>query len=234
MTKRGAIVLLAAVFAAACAPPAAVLVSRSYDPGRVRTVALVSFSDYPGAPGSGAIAAGTFDKYLLLPGYQLIERRQVDALLREQAFDVSGAVDPSQIRRLGKLLGADALAFGTLTDYSAPGQQTELVNTPLENTNPIYGQVVSTRKDHGARITTIQNVVTGYSTTRRDAIVPQTYDIPAHAALAVRLVDVKTGTVLWSASASAVGSDLASALESASAQAMHAVVRRLRRMQAGR
>ncbi|MDE2489278.1 MAG: hypothetical protein KGM24_00415 [Elusimicrobia bacterium] len=227
--RRGLAVLLAVATAAACAPPAAVLVSQGYDPAQVRRVALVSFSDYPGAPGSGAIAAGTFDKYLLLPGYQLLERRQVDALLREKAFDLSGAVDQTQLRRLGKLLGVDALAFGTLTNYAAPGQQTELVDMPLENTNPVYGRVVTTRKNRGARVTTIQDVVTGYSTTRRDAIVPQTSLVPAQVGLSVRLVDVETGTVLWSVSASAVGSDLPSALEDASAQAMRAVVRQLRR-----
>ncbi|MDE2143131.1 MAG: hypothetical protein KGJ84_12045 [Elusimicrobia bacterium] len=231
MTSRARLLLsllLAAATLSSCAPAAVVVVSSAYDPAVTRRVALVSFDDYPGTPGSGEIAAGIFDKYLLLGGYRLMERRQVVQVLREHAFELSGSFDRNQVRALGKLLGVDALAFGSLTDFTDARQQTSLVDMPLENTNPIYGQVVTVQKNRGTRVTTIQNVVTGYSTTRTSAVMPQTMTLPAHVGLSMRLVDARTAEVLWSASASSSGSDLPSAAEEAAASAMRAVAAQLK------
>lgn len=61
----------------------------------------------------------------------------------------------------------------------------------MGNTNPIYVQVVTVQKNRGARVMPIQNVVTGYSTTRTSAVVPLTMTLPAHVGLSVRLVDAR-------------------------------------------
>jgi hypothetical protein len=82
----------------------------------------------------------------------------------------------------------------------------------------------------GTRVTSTQNVVTGYATTETDQIVPETQTVSAHVALNVRLVDAKTNELLWSVSASASGDDLAGATETASARAMQAVAKQLKKV----
>ncbi len=46
--------------------------------------------------------------------FSLIERNQIDKILQEQGLSVSGAIDESQAAQIGKLLGVDAIVFGTL------------------------------------------------------------------------------------------------------------------------
>src|SRR4051812_35417646 len=98
MSRRLLRVLAAAAAGAlcACATPAVVVVSRTYDPARIQRVTLASFADFPGAPGSGAIAADTFEKYLLVAGYRLVERRQAAQILKEHAFTLAGGADASR------------------------------------------------------------------------------------------------------------------------------------------
>ena len=205
---RRLLVLLAAAGLAACAPSAVVVVSASYDPARIKSVAVTSFADFPGAAGSGDVALNTFEKYLLQAGYRV--------------------VDPAQ---------ADAVALGALTDYTGASDQTVMVDVPQTQSDPVYGQVTTaesrTRVGRGgAQMTNersqTQDVVIGYNTTQTDQVVPETVTVPAHVAMNVRLLDAKTNELLWSASSSASGDDLTSATEAASAAAMQAVLKKLK------
>lgn len=228
MNRTVPLILLAAGFCA-CAPAAVVVVSHSYDPQHVRRVAVLSFTDYPGALGSGELAAGTLEKYLLWADYSLIERRQVQQVLNEQSFQASDAVDPATIRKVGKLLGVDALVLGSLTDYADTREETVMVDEPQENTEPIYGTVETTQRSGGTVVRTSQQVVTGYQTSATDQVVPEVETLPARVGMSVRLVDVETAEVLWSASASSDGVGPAAATEQASAALMQGVVKQLKK-----
>jgi curli biogenesis system outer membrane secretion channel CsgG len=192
-------------------------------------VAVLSLTDYPAAPGSGELAAGTLEKYLLWAGYSVIERRQVQQILNEQSFQASDAVDPAAIRKVGRLLGVDALVLGDLTDYADAREQTVMVDEPQENTEPIYGTVETTQRSQGTVVRTSQQVVTGYQTTTTDQVVPEVETLPAHVGMSVRLVDVGTAEVLWSASDSSQGADPAAATEQASAALMQGVAKQLKK-----
>ena len=197
---RRLLVLLAAAGLAACAPKAVVVVSASYDPARIKAVAVTAFSDYPGAAGSGDAAANTFEKYLLQAGYRVVDASQ-----------------------------ADALAIGAVTDYTGSRDETVMVDIPQEQSDPVYGQVVTTQRSGDTRVQTTQNVVTGYAITQTDQVVPETQTVPAHVAINVRLVDAKTNELLWSVSAAASDDDLPAATEAASASAMQAVLKQLKK-----
>jgi len=218
---------LASAVLAACGSPAVVLVSPDYNPAQVRRVALAGFADFPGAAGSGEMAAGAFEKYLLLAGYRLVERRQAVSLLRERDLQLSDDVDPGRVKDAGRILGVDALVFGSLTDFKSASEQTVMVDMPHDEVDPLYGQISTTRRVGDARVTTVQNVVTGYATTRTDVVVPQTQFLPASAGVSARLVDARSGEVLWSVSAAGDGDSLGAALETASSRAMQAVAKRL-------
>lgn len=217
------LVLLAAAGLAACAPGAVVVVSPSYDPARIKTVALTSFADFPGAPGSGDVALNSFEKYLLQAGCRVVDAAQ-----------------------------ADAVAAGALTDYTGSRDETVMVDIPQTQSDPVLGQVTTIertgqgggragrgdRQGDGHRderrvetvTRTTQDVVVGYNTTQTDQVVPQTQTVPAHVAMNVRLLDAKTNELLWTVSSSASGDDLPSATEDASASAMQAVIKKLKKI----
>ncbi|MBU1078744.1 MAG: CsgG/HfaB family protein [Spirochaetes bacterium] len=218
-----------AVFITGCSktPQAFVVISPRYDPAQVQRVALIGFVNYPGIEGSGEVTASIFEKYLLSGGYTLVERRQVSEILKEQALQVSGALEQSTLRKIGRLLGVNALVIGSINDFNDPREQTVLVDMPLEHSSPVYGEVETTHKDGDTTVRTKQKVITGYNFSRTSRIVPQLQQVPAHVGLSARLVDVETGEVLWSASASAQGDFLSEATEKASAQIMKAVAEKL-------
>lgn len=221
---------VALALAAGCSSPGVVFMSRGYNPAQTRRVALLNFADYPGAPGSGEIAAGIFEKYLLWADYNLIERRHVTQILKEQSLNVSGAMDQSTIRNIGRIIGVDAVAFGTLTDFSHNREQTVMVDIPQQQSEPVYGQVVTVQQSGGGTVSTTQNVITGYTTRQTSRVVPEVRTFPAKVGMAVRLVDVQTSEVLWSASTFTDGSSLTTATEEASSKIMLAVVNQLKKL----
>jgi curli biogenesis system outer membrane secretion channel CsgG len=50
--------------------------------------------------------------------FSVIERRQIQAILAEQGLGMSGAVDPATAAKVGKLLGAQLVAVGSITQFS--------------------------------------------------------------------------------------------------------------------
>jgi len=221
--------LAVAVCLSSCATPARVFVSPNYRQRPIKRVAALNLQDFPRTIGSGAVVTDVFEKYLFLAGYVLVERRQADQLLKEGALSLSGAIDPADLKKIGRVLGVDALVMGSLTDYSYPRDQTVMTTVPLEETRPVYGNVVTTRKVGDTEVRTEDRVLTGYETRQMDQVVPMEKTLPAHVGLSVRLVDVETGEVLWSASADSNGSDMTAAAEEASSRLTNAIVKALGR-----
>jgi len=49
--------------------------------------------------------------------FQVIERSEIDRMMSEMAFQVSGAVDVNTAKRIGEILGVDILVFGTVAKF---------------------------------------------------------------------------------------------------------------------
>jgi hypothetical protein len=224
---RRAALALAALALAGCVPPAVVFLSPHYDKAKVRQVALVNFLDSPTAPGSGQVAASIFEKYLLLGGYGLADRSQVQTVLDEDSAPLSGSVDLGTLHALAQKLGVDAVAIGQVTDYSDASDRTVMEDMPLESSSPILGHQSTTQEVNGVRIHQENDVVTGYAYSTSDVPVQTTESVNAHVGLSVRLVDTQSGEVLWSGSASADAPHLHAALEQASTTLMQAVAKRM-------
>ena len=54
--------------------------------------------------------------------YSVIERSRIDAILAEQDFGASGRVDASTAAEIGRILGVDAVIFGTVTEFTVDRQ----------------------------------------------------------------------------------------------------------------
>lgn len=230
MTKRRhspllTLLALPLLLAGCATTPAVVIVSRNYDPTTVFKVAVAGFADFPAAAGSGEMAAGVFEKYLLLGGYRLIGHQQAAQALSGQQLQLNENLDLTALRQVGQELGVDALVFGSVTDYSDAQETTVMTSMPLEQSTPILGTTEVVQRAGRTEVRTTQAVVTGYAYSQTSQVVPETSTTPAHVGLNVRLVDIQTGEVLWTAAGDSQASYLSGATEQASAKIMQAVLK---------
>jgi hypothetical protein len=200
-----------ALLASACVPPAQVFVSPAYPPAHIQKVALLPFSDYPPMAGSGLLVEGVFGN-LLLKDYSLADSSTVGAALQQASLQPGQPMDLDTLQALAAKLGVDAFVEGQVTDFSDASDQTEVEDVPIEQDTPIYTQVESTGRSGRVHARTI---ITGTNFSTVDEPEEETVSIPAHVGLSVRMVDAKTGDVLWSASVSEQGDYLNDAAQSA-------------------
>ncbi|MDE2292287.1 MAG: hypothetical protein KGL53_09405 [Elusimicrobia bacterium] len=180
----------AALLLAACVTPQ-VAVNPRADFSKIHRVAVVTF----GGP-QGDVAADLLTQSLVAYGANVVERQQLSAVLQEQHLGSSGVLDPSTLAQLGRILGVDAIFVGTVAQ-SMP-EQSYMVTTPDQ-----------------AVVNTVTPVSSGSVYAGGPVMgVPNSQVVTTAAAVSIvgRLVDVTTGSVLWSASMSYEGYDVPSAM----------------------
>lgn len=178
------------LFLSACATPKVAFNPRA-DFSGVKRVAVLSFS----GP-KGDLAADLMTQSLLERGADVIERQRLDSVMHEQSLSSSSAFDPATAKQLGKLLGVDALFVGTVAE-STP-QSSYIVN---QSENP--------------RNTTITPVSGGTIYSEGSVLgMPnsQLLSTTANVSLLSRMVDVQTGSIMWSASMTYEGFDITAAM----------------------
>ncbi len=175
---------------AACVTPNVAYNPRA-DFSAIKRVAVISF----GGP-QGDLAADLMTQSLLSHGADVVERQQLDSTMKEQSMSASGSFDPATAKQLGKLLGVDALFIGSVAE-STP-QSSYLVSGAQ---NPIVANVTQVS---GGTVYS-QGSVLGMPNA-------QILSTTANVALISRMVDVQTGSILWSASMSYEGFDITSAM----------------------
>jgi len=109
----------------------------TYDPSRVTAVgermsiAVLPFQTRGGSVDLGEIVLDKLITQLVaLHRFKIIERSQLEKVLKEQALGLSGVVDASSAAQLGRVLGVDAVLIGSITsDEKKVGIDGRLVNT---------------------------------------------------------------------------------------------------------
>lgn len=175
---------------AACAGPE-VAVQKKFDFRKVKRVAVLEFS----GQGGGA-ASDLMTQALLARGADVVERKQLDALVQENRLSATGLLDPGTIKQMGQVLGVDALILGSVNSYSQP-----------------QSYLVFTGSDHPYPAVTALNSGSVYSQGPAPGL--SGADVITSAAvvgLTARMVDVETGSILWSASQTYEGIDADSAM----------------------
>lgn len=86
-------------------------------------IAVIGFSNnssfnYWGDNLGGAAADELTTQLVKSGAFTVVERSQVNAILEEQHFGLSGAVDPSTAADIGKVLGVQAVLMGSITQFS--------------------------------------------------------------------------------------------------------------------
>ncbi len=188
--KKITLLLPAALLLAACATPK-VAVNPRADFSAIKRVAVLSFS---GAQGD--LAADIMTQSLMERGADVIERQRLDAVMREQSLTASSAFDPSTAKQLGRLLGVDALFVGTVAQNTP--QSSYIVNNSKVNL--------------GSGVTQVSNSTVYSEGSVMGLPDSQILSTTANVSLISRMVDVQTGSILWSASMGYEGFDTTSAM----------------------
>lgn len=151
-----------------------VAVKRAFDFSRVRRVAVLGFS------GSGGHAAADHLVLALLEeGADVVERRQLNALLRETQLGTTGLLAPASVQEVGQLLGVDAIFMGSVTSYAPARSYLVFAESLVLPALLGSGTLVSRGPAPGLPNS---DVITS----------------AASVGLSARMVDVETGSVLWS------------------------------------
>lgn len=113
--RRLLVAACAALFLTSCATQS-IVVKQGYDFSQIKRIAVLQFKDPSYSSSTGAMVSQLFVKYLLKMRYNVIERDELDALLKERHLSESNLLDPETVKTF-KLSGIDAIVTGTVTRY---------------------------------------------------------------------------------------------------------------------
>ena len=185
--------LLAGLLVCACTPKT--VISPTYDFNQLNRIGIMAFSnawtDLNGVE-------NLFAKYFIRAGYQVVERAQLENILREHHISVSGYLDPATTREIGRILGVDALLIGEVSSYSPARTELTLTTTRKSESHPVLQQDVMQLPD-GTYVAYTRQV--GTQVSHRSETTPTEYTINAKVAVIAKLVDVQTAEIIW------IGSD---------------------------
>ena len=118
-----------------------------------RTMAVMLFEDAPGAQGSGSRVAGIVTTLLLDLGMNMVERAELDEVLKEQVLQLTHA-DDAEVLKVGKLVGAEAIVVGEVQQWERTvGEQVSRVSLALRMIDVESGLVLFHGEGHGSDAT---------------------------------------------------------------------------------
>ena len=167
------------------------VISQSYDFNQMNRIGIMGFaSPYNGLSG----VENLFAKYLIQSGFKVVERAQLEQVLREHNISVSGYLSPATTRKIGEILGVDVLLIGEVTSYTPTRTELTMVSSRRTESRPVYRQNVMQLAD-GSYAAYSQQVGTEYSYS--SDVRPSEYTINAQVGIIAKLVDVETAEIVW-------------------------------------
>lgn len=126
--------LVAPLFVLGCEVPTPEFTVDQQQLSAVRTIAVLAFSDGPGRDGvnSGtAVSAMAIDRLAKSKRFRMCERDELDKVLKELDLKLAAITDDSTAARVGKMLGADAVLVGSVTQYDMDKTQVYVYVVPV-------------------------------------------------------------------------------------------------------
>lgn len=97
--------------ATSCRSSIDIVISRHVDPDEIKRVAIFKM-DRLSYRENDKVSDLLIHEFLRL-GYDVVERTEIERLIKEQKLGASGFVDPNQAVAIGKLAGADSIVIGS-------------------------------------------------------------------------------------------------------------------------
>lgn len=95
-----------------CKSSVEVVISKHGDPDEIKKVAIFKINKLGHYQTSEKISDMLIHEFLKL-GFDVVERSDIERLVKEQKLSVSGFIDPREAVAIGKLTGADTIVIGT-------------------------------------------------------------------------------------------------------------------------
>ena len=191
--RRVALALLVGLLLGACTPKT--VLSPTYDFGQLNRIGVMAFSnswlDLNGVE-------NLFAKYLIRDGFKVVERAQLESLLKEHNISVSGYLAPETTRQIGQILGVDVLLIGEVSSYTPAHTELTMTTSHRSESRPIMRQDVMRMPD-GTYVGYTHPA--GTQVSNSVDVRPTEYTINAKVAIIAKLVDVETAEIVW------IGSD---------------------------
>lgn len=109
--KKVFILLISFAFLSGCRSSVDIVISRHVDPDGIKRIAIFKM-DRLSYRDNDKISDLLTHEFLRL-GYDVVERTEIEKLIKEQKLGASGFVDPDQAVAIGKLAGADSIVIGS-------------------------------------------------------------------------------------------------------------------------
>jgi curli biogenesis system outer membrane secretion channel CsgG len=153
--------------------PSTTHIIKSSDYTKYEKIAVLPFTDAPNSPQSGEIVQGMASHIFSMGGFDVMERSNLEAILKEQKLYFSGTLDSNQPIKIGKLLGVKAVVVGEVGEFSTLQRKRE------------------------ARIVPYINAYTGK---QEFTSVPGKEWAESAVSISLRVIDVETGKIVFSGS----------------------------------
>jgi TolB-like protein len=140
-------------------------ISNGLTENQKRTIAVVEFADLRGnVTDFGRFIAEELITHLYeTKKFKVIERQLLNKVITEQKLSLTGIVDQTSAQKLGKLLGVDAIATGTVTDLG----KSLRVNARLIDTST--GEIFAVAQTEVAKDDAVTKLMGGDSSTSSDS-----------------------------------------------------------------
>lgn len=92
------------------------------------TIAVMAFEE-PAGSGAGSLVADNLILALQVKGYNVVDREQIERIMREQGMMADGRTNLTDLeisRKLGKILQADYIIYGAITEYVSKSENIQL------------------------------------------------------------------------------------------------------------
>ena len=156
-------------------------------------------------------------QYLIKNGFTVVERAQLEQVMKENNIGMGGLINPAMTKQLGRLLGVDCLMIAQISSYTPEKETTTIARTEDTYIEPTYG--IERRTVNGATFESI--VQTGTSIHKENNVTPITFTTSPKIGLIAKLVDVETAEIVWVGSVTKDGDNVMEASENAADYLMH-------------
>ncbi|MCG2726173.1 MAG: CsgG/HfaB family protein [Elusimicrobia bacterium] len=143
LSSLGTFKAISFLFAMALCACSAMQITRNpnADLNSVRKVAVFPFAESP----AQKRVTGEWETLLLSMGYRVVERSEMESMLKEQGLSVGGIVNPSDAPKIGEILGVDGIVFGR-SNPRAPYHSYTLTGMPrISEPPPVSVKLVNAK-----------------------------------------------------------------------------------------
>jgi curli biogenesis system outer membrane secretion channel CsgG len=185
------------------------VIKKDYPWNRVKRIGIVSFdSRYKQIKGVEDI----FAKFLIQEGFDVIERHKIEHILKEQKMSMEGVFVPSGKADAGQILGVDVLLLGNVVSFVPDKKHVGQFHLTDKTEEPVFKKV--TEKNSDGIVTEVIKQI-GTKTTYTDKNVEKVLSVYSQIGIVAKLVDIKTGEIIWVNTYNGEGDSPLSALENA-------------------